>query len=183
MNLVNSVGRFVRAALGEQEISGRMPPHLDEVSGFVAVESSRRGYRIHRNGKKLTVKRVDPWAIATGLPPLYYFRGWGKDEEGQKMIEGRIAMSALPKCFILTWTSFVLVVLLGSLLWSLVLVSMFIVSQEISVDNSGGAGFLIGISLALALFGAALMTLVRAMSRRQKRKLILFCTYSAPQSR
>lgn len=167
--------RLVAAVLGHQEIATSLPRSLDGASGFVPIEANRQGYLIQRYGEEITIRRVDPWANVIGLPALYHFHGELRREADGPVVRGRILMSKPAQWFILTWVGTILVALLGGLVWGAVLASDFVLSPAATLGGDLAAvGLLLGGIFTLGLFGALIISLVRVISRRQKRKLLVF---------
>lgn len=177
MQAATELRAVIQSALGEQEMTTRMPACLEGTSAFISDETKRRGYRFEKNGQGITIKRIDPWAIVAGVPPLYYFKGNLRYETDGAVMNGRIVMSTLSKCFIFAWVSAVLVAFLATLLWAMVVAGQFMISPTTAgKDDLTTAGFLIGGILGLGFFGTLIIALIRAISHRQRHKLILFCT-------
>jgi hypothetical protein len=175
MQAASDLRGAIRVALGEQMVSTRMPVYLDGNSAFVAVETKRKGYRFEKNGQEITIRRVDPWAIVTGLPPLYYFKGDLRYEADGTIMNGSILMSTLPKYFILTWAGAVVIAFLATLIWAMVLASQFMIfPSTVGKGDLTTAGFLIGGILGLGFFGTLVIAVTRSISRGQRQKLIMF---------
>lgn len=174
--MLGILSRLVQAILGEEEISIRVPlVRLDDTSGFISVETKRKGYRYEKRDQKIILKRVDPLAVVAGLPPLYYFSGIVTPSANGAVLNGRILMSTLSKSFILVWGSLVVLAFLGIVIWAILLVGQFIVSSSPTIkEDLTSVGFMTGGVSALGFFGVLVIAVARLVSRRQKQKLISF---------
>lgn len=174
----DTLRRIIQAVLGEQELSIRpLFINLDGTSGFIPMETRRRGYRYHRNDQEITLTRVDPLTTIAGMPPLYYFKGHLTSGADRPILHGRILMSTMSKYFVLGWVGIVVVAFLGTLLWATMLAGQFMISSSPAIrEHLATAGFLIGVVLGLGLFGALIIAVIRGVSQAQKRKLIWFIT-------
>lgn len=173
--MLQSLVRLIQSALGERSLSIRLTEIAPDASRFIPVESSRKGYRYEKKDHEVTIRRVDAWASIAGLPPPYYFRGILTFEVGGSVLSGRVVMSTLPKCFVLAWSAIVLIAFLGTLLWSVLLAGQFMLTSSLEVkENLTSAGFLVGGTLGVGVFGVLVIAIVRAISRTQRQKLIRF---------
>ncbi|MEX0744026.1 MAG: hypothetical protein WD118_00380 [Phycisphaeraceae bacterium] len=139
-------------------------------------EIDDRKYRVSEIEDTIIIERVNLWGSLAGFPPLYYFKGRVQKRDDSRLVEGRILMRSIPRYFILLWIFLIAVSFLIGMGWSMWLAINFMVTQSTSLLNDlSTAGFFGGATLAIAAFGALIISLVRGIATSQRNALIRFC--------
>lgn len=150
-------------------------------SAFIPSESKRKGYRISVRRGKVVVTRQSLLQSIAGVTAQH--RSVGRLSElrqtdGAVVIPGIVTMKLLQKIFLSVWFGVIAAIIFLSLVWAMFLAGSSMVtffSEPAPFDRLAAIGFMLGGGTLVAVFGILLLTVMRLISRGERRKLIEFC--------
>lgn len=179
-SFISRIKRGVMRAFGEEEITLR-PTHWQptdaEPTAFTLKSKSQQTYKVslNKNRKEVVIRRVDYLNTLLGISPMYSFKGAIDDTSGGPVLRGCLTMGLVYKSFLLIWFGGVILSVALSVFLAMSAALDFSISARDELETHlSTAGFLVGTSMLLLVFGALLLVFVRFLFRRQRKDMAIF---------